>query len=200
MTAPVTIRAFQGNREAFAINFTRPHALKAHAQRMLPAVTLGYLVVHVVACLVLVANAGSLWSRRHGFPTPTAPAAVVQEVTALQQQAQQQLVELNAVITTQQQQFPVAGKLAALAKTLPPRTWITHIEGKRDDRAVTIQVLYIIDPEKPYALPAKGWIETLKADPVFGRQLKRLLLQRSSRESRGKADLFNFELAAEWSR
>ena len=191
---------FPPGTEAFTINFARPHPLKAYAQRILPIVTRAYLAANVAVCLALVASACYLWIQRSGPSTMASPAAAIDEIAVLQQHAKQNLAELNANIAVQQQQFPAAGKLAALANTLPPRTWITAIEGKREGRAITIQALYLIDPEKPYELPAKGWIDALKADPVFGRQLKQLSLLQSSRENRGNAELFSFDLAAEWSR
>ena len=196
---PAAAGASPLDKEVFAINFVRPHPLKAYAQRVLPIVTRAYLAANVAVCLALVASACYLWIRHSGPSTVASPAAALDEIAVLQQHAKQNLAELSAGIALQQQQFPAAGKLAALANTLPPRTWMTGIEGKREGRAITIRALYIIDPEKPYELPAKGWIDALKADPVFGRQLKQLSLVQSSRESRGNAELFSFELAAEWS-
>ncbi len=190
--------AYRAGEEVFSINFVRPHPLKACAQRILPRALLVYVTINVAVGFALVVTTCSLWYRYHTLPTASL-SALPRETAELQQQVAQSLVELNTAIVVQRQRFPVAGKLAAMANTLPPRTWITGIKGKREGRTIKIQALSVIDPEKPYQLPAKGWIDGLRADPVFGRQLKRLLLGASSRESRGKVELFRFELLAEWS-
>ena len=196
--ARVTAGVAAPHTEAFAINFVRPHPLKVCVQHAFPIVTLVYLAVNVAVCLVLVVTLCYFLVRPRDASTAASPAAVIQEMSTLQDQARQNLTELQTIIAAQRQQFPVAGKLAALANTLPPRTWISHIEGTRENRVMTIRALYVIDPEKPYELPARGWIESLKADPVFGHQLKQLSLRQSSRETLGNTELCSFELAAEW--
>lgn len=186
-------------REPFAINFIRSHSWKVQAKWILSVAAVVYLAVNLVAALVLLGSFFHLSHQRspHGVASP---AVVVQDMSELQAQAKQQLAGLNTVIAAQQQQFPTAGKLAALANTLPARTWITGMDSAREARTLRIHALYAIDPEQPFELPAKGWIDALRADPVFGQQLKQLSLEHSSRESHGKVELFSFELAAEWTR
>ena len=71
-----------------------------------------------------------------------------------------------------------------------------------DERAgewnLAIEAIYLIDPEAPYELPVKRWTEALRADPVFGRGLKRIDLETSSQKIQGKAEVYTFTLAAEW--
>lgn len=186
-------------REPFAINFVRPHPWQMLAKRTLSVIATGYLTANLVVALVLVISLIHL-SRQRSAHRVAAPAAVMQEMRELQAQAKQQLAELTTIIADQQQQFPAAGKLAALANTLPARTWITGIESAREARTLRIRALYAIDPEQPFELPAKGWIDALRADPIFGQQLKQLSLEHTSRDSRGKLELFSFEIAAEWTR
>jgi Tfp pilus assembly protein PilN len=98
-----------------------------------------------------------------------------------------------------QQRFPVGGKLAALSRTLPARTWITGLSGSREGRKLTVSAAYLVDADKPYELPTKSWIEALKADPRFSGGLKRLDLGSTSRKTQGTSELLAFDLIAEWS-
>ena len=63
---------------------------------------------------------------------------------------------------------------------------------------MTVHAVYLIDPNRPYELPAKEWIEALRTDPRFREGLTRLELGSSSRTAQGRAELFAFELVAQW--
>ena len=121
-----------------------------------------------------------------------------QAMADLQAQAAIETTELTAMNAQLATRFPVGAKLAALTTTLPARTWLTGLEAKRDASTLTIRAAYFIDPEHPYELPTTRWIQALKADPTFGRGLKRLDLQNSSRQTQKRAELFAFTLLAEW--
>ena len=112
--------------------------------------------------------------------------------------AKEDLARLTAMIAQQQPRFPVAGKVAALTKTLPPRTWITKISGKNDSRTLAIQAAYLVNPDAPYELPTKAWMQALRADAYFSSGLNRLELKSSARKKQGLAELALLELVAEW--
>lgn len=194
-------KAVTSPERAFAINFTRPHPVKAYVAKVLPIATTAYLAANAVAFVfLLITSFYCLWIGRIERAPLATPVHSAGEIAELQQQTSQQLAELRTVIIAQQARFPGAGKLAALANTLPARTWITSIESNWKDATATIRASYLTDPEKPYALPAKAWIDALKADPKFGDQLKQLSLRQSSQKTLGKGELFNFELSAAWER
>lgn len=199
-------RALLVPTEVFSINFIRHETLPVHIRRAGIYAALGYVAVNVVVALGLIVMAASLRGQSRGLqislqgPRPSAEAlkARQQAMQTLAGRAGDQLARLQKVIAVQQQRFPVAGKLAALTKTLPPRAWITGIAGSRDGRTLRIRAAFLIDPEQPSLLPAKAWIDALKADEQFRHGLKRLELGSSSRKTQGNAKLFEFELMAEW--
>ena len=192
--------------EAFAVNFSRPAILSPRVRRALAKLTAGYLLLGAAAGILLLGFA--LWThldarrlqQRLGTPAGRSAAeqASRQAMADLQAQAVLQTAQFNAMNAQLTSRFPVGAKLAALTTTLPARTWVTGLEARREGRTLTIRAAYLIDPEQPYELPTTRWIETLKADPAFGRGLKRLNLQDSSRETQGRAELFLFTLSAEW--
>ena len=191
--------------EAFAVNFSRPAILSPRVRRALAKLTAGYLLLGAAAGILLLGfalwthlDARRLQGRLGNTGTSATEQASRQTMADLQAQAMLQtngLTAMNAQLATR---FPVGAKLAALTTTLPARTWVAGLEARRDAHTLTIKAVYFIDPEHPYDLPTTRWIETLKADPAFGRGLKRLDLQGSSRETRGRAELFVFTLSAEW--
>ena len=192
--------------EVFSINFIRHETLPVQVRRVGIYAALGYVAVNllmVFGLLGMVAHfrgeAKRLQVAIQG-PRPSAEAVKARQQTmqVLSGRASDQLGKLQKVIAVQQQRFPVAGKLAALTKTLPPRAWITGMTGSRDDRTLRIQAAFLIDPEQPSTLPAKAWIDALKADAQFRQGLKRLELGSSSRKTLGSAKVFEFELMAEW--
>ena len=191
--------------DVFSINFSRRATFSPRLRRTLASLAAGYLFASAVCvCLLLGAavwlnlDARRLQGRLGNTGTSATEQASRQTMADLQAQAMLQtngLTAMNAQLATR---FPVGAKLAALTTTLPARTWVTGLEARRDVHTLTIKAAYFIDPEHPYDLPTTRWIEALKADPAFGRGLKRLDLQGSSRETRGRAELFVFTLSAEW--
>ena len=190
---------------AFSINFARHTVLSPRLRRALASLIAGYLLTGTVCVCLLLGL--TLWThldarrlhQRLGSARGTVVEAAAREAMAdLQAQAALDATQLTAMNAQLATRFPVGAKLAALTTTLPARTWVTGLEAKRDARTLTIKAAYLIDPERPYELPTTRWIETLKADPAFGRGLKRLDLQSSSRETQGRAELFSFTLSAEW--
>ena len=190
----------------FSINLVRHQNLPLRIRRLLIAIALGYLMAQVALTAWLlhaVHDSTTHWRHvqaqlRGQVPSVAAAQALRQEVAVLRERANGDLSQIQAMITLQRPRFPVAGKLAALTHTLPARTWITSLAGARESRTITIQAAYLIDPAQPYNLPTKGWVEALKGDPAFRQGLKRLDLKASARKMQGTAELFSFELVAEW--
>ena len=206
MPHPASRAARPLSGEVFSINFIRHETLPVHIRRAGIYAALGYVAVNLLIALGLFGMAVQLNGRARGLaaelqgPRPSAEAlrAGRQAMAALSVRGADQLARLQRIVGIQQQRFPVAGKLAGLARTLPPRTWITSIIGSRDERTLRIQAMYLIDAENPSSFPAKAWIEALKADEGFRQGLQRVELGSSSRKTQGEARLFEFELIAEW--
>jgi hypothetical protein len=196
-----------GHHEVFSLNFIRHETVPLVVRRAFLYLTLGYLVVNLVVLAVLLAGANrsrSDWaSLRAGLGrqvlSPDAVSLLRQETGTLRERATEDLNRLGTMTTLQQSRFLVAGRLAALTKTLPPRTWIAGLSGQREGKRLSVRAAYLINPERPYDLPTKAWMDTLRADPVFREGLKLLELGSSSRKMQGDAELFSFELLAEWS-
>ena len=192
--------------EVFSINFLRHETLPLSVRRTLVSLAVVYLVIQIGVATALVATALTYGRERHrmqrhlAYQSPTSPSvkSLRREMQAVHAAATEELAQLNAFLAMQRQHFLVGGKLAALTRTLPPRTWITGLSGHRAQRALTIQATYLVDPDDPYALPTKAWLEALQADPVFSQGLTRLELGDSSRKTQGRADLFTFELVGAW--
>jgi Tfp pilus assembly protein PilN len=190
----------------FSINFVRHETVPLRIRRTVISVALGSCLVNasiMVGLIGMALHARQQWQQvqakvQRQMPSAVEISATTQEMETLHERAIQDLTDLNAAISLHSQRFPIGGKLAALTKTLPARTWITGLSGNRENRTVTIQAIYLIDLENPYDLPTKEWIEALKADPHFRQGLTRLDLGTSSRTTEGRAKLFSFELVAEW--
>jgi|GEM_PF-1695240 len=187
----------------FSINFLRGEVVPMRLRRMFAYAALGYLAVNIVFLFILFRAASASrteWqSLEAAAGTPSASVATLrQEMDTMVEQATRDLTQLNTFLALEKDQFPVGGKLAALAKTLPARTWVTGVSGDREGHKITVQASYLINPEAPYELPMKKWIEALKANDHFGKHLKRLNVESSSQKMQGKVELCNFELVAEW--
>lgn len=195
-----------GTPEVFSINFLRHETLPLSLRRTLLSLAVVYLVVQIGLAIVLMMTAlaygrdSFVLHRRLAYQSPTSPSikSLRKDIQAVHAAADEELAQLNRFLALQRERFPVSSKLAALAKTLPPRTWITELIGNREQHAITIRAAYLIDPDNEFALPTKGWMESLKQDPVFSRDLKKLELGSSSHKTQGRADVFTFELLAAW--
>lgn len=193
-------------QEVFSINFLRHEILPLPVRRTLASLAVVYLLAHAGIAVGLIGAgvaAQGEWRQIQAdingqAPSASAIRAMRRDMDVLHQQAGKDLAALNAMATLERQKFPVGAKLASLTKTLPARTWITGLSGKRDNHTLTVQAAYLTDPDAPYDLPTKAWIDALKADPAFSRGLKRLEMGASSRKHQGSAELFTFELIAEW--
>ena len=192
--------------EIFSINFIRSEFVPYRVRRVAVYFVLIYLITNLVFTVWLFASAFSssvqwhwLRSKLQAQTQAVTPSGVAgPDVELMHERMVQELNRFNAVVHLTAQRFPVASKLAGIAETIPPRTWIQNLAASRDQRSLKIQALYLIDPKKPYDLPAKGWVQALKADPRFNQGLKRLELGTSSRTTQGDTKLFSFELLAEW--
>ena len=186
----------------FSINFLRHEVPSTSLRRAGMLATLGALAANVVVLVVLLGMAVSLQRQARTMRAGLSASGSVEEVTAelrpLQTRATGNLAELRRVIAAGQARFALAGKLAALATTLPPRTWIANLSGDRDKRTLTIEAVFVTDPAATTDLPINRWMSALKADPRFGEGLQTLELASSERASQGRAQLMRFTLSAEW--
>ena len=188
----------------FSINFMRHEVPSIGLRRAGMFATLGIMAVNVFMLLVPLGVAMQLQQQEHqarvglhasGQRTAT---AIAEELRPLQTRAGENLRAMHGMIHAQQDRFPISGKLAALASTVPARTWIAKLEGSRNDRMLKIEALYAIDPAAPTDLPIKDWMNALKADARFGTQLRKFEMTSSARAAQGRAEVMRFVLTAEW--
>ncbi len=192
--------------EGFAINFLRRQATPAWVRRSLATGVVAALVLNAFLFLWLLGGSMVFFlksSRLQGkFQSRLSAPGTLQtlkgQAQALEEQGGHDLAQINTALNLQREHFPVAARLAALAKTLPSRIWIGQISGDRADRSIGIQAVYVVDPSSPERLPAKQWIEAVQAHPSFRSGLRGVDLKGSKRKSQGGSDLFLFDIAAEW--
>ena len=197
------------NSEAvFTINFLRREVLPLSVRRTLIFALLAYLAAHVLFLGYLSTVAVSSraeWKKVQAgiqgeVPSTTALADLKAEMATMQENAVKEFSELSRIIARKREEFPFGGKLGGIARTLPARTWVTSLSGDRENRRLTIQATYLVNPENPYDHPTKKWIEALKADPSFGSRLKRCDLGESSQKMQGKVEIYSFGIVSEWER
>jgi len=192
--------------EVFSINLIR-RQLTLPPRKIVLYVALAYLGFQAVWTVGLLGTAAHSFVKRfelqhalekHGLDLSSLKA-LRSEVETLSHEAEDHAGEFTSILALEKKRFPIGGKLAALTETLPSRTWITQLSADQDQRLFKIQAVYAVDPAKPFELPAKKWMEALKADPRFGSGLKRMDLESSSRVgSQDKISLYTFDLVAEW--
>ena len=193
--------------EVFSINLIRRQAVALPVRKIGLYVAIAYLALQILWTVVLVATGlhavGKHWGlknevEKRGLDLGSM-STLKNEVEALQKEAQGHVSQFNQILALEKARFPMAGKWAALTETLPSRTWIKRLSGNREKRLLQIQAVYLVDPQKPFDLPVKIWIASLKKDPRFGTNLKRLDLETSSRtDPQAHVSLYTFDLAAEW--
>ena len=192
--------------EVFSINFIRGEFLPPEVRRWFLAAGLGWLVINalVMVSLLLMMAGMHYQSRRlqaavrQQITSAGTVDTASQEIGTLGDNAAEHLAKLNAVLALERQRFPSGSKLAAIARTLPARTWLTAVSGDRKARTLNIQAAYLINQDSPYDLPTKAWLAALREDPGFREGLTRLDVGTSSRKRVGEAELFSFELMAQW--
>ena len=190
--------------ENFSINFARRQILPEGVRRAGAYAVVGFLGFQVLLAAWLVSGSMSAFAQSQYLEARLRKQAVApsgslaKEMQGLQQHAAANLARMNTAVAIEQEQFPAAGKLAVLAKTLPARTWVTGLSSSRGKRNLTVQARALIDPAKPNQIPAGSWVEALKADPKFSRGLKRISVGASTRGKQGQAEYADFELNAEW--
>jgi len=174
-------------------------------QRRLLTAGAGWLLLNVIVLAWLIVSMVAALSQSQQFRSGVTKqmaagtaGGVAQEMDTLRQHVLESTAELQAVIAMEQQRFPVGEKLAGLTRTLPPRTWLTHLAGERNGRTMTIQAAYLITPDSPYDLPTKSWLAALRDEPGFREGLTRLEMGQSSRKRAGEAELFVFDVEAAW--
>ncbi|HEX9779631.1 MAG TPA: hypothetical protein VGB20_00270 [bacterium] len=190
----------------FAINFIRADERALRWRRLFILLAGVYLLANLAVAFELTNRAQrealltSHLEARLGsaIGTPEGRVALEERLDALHAQAESDLASLRAVAKARLESFPLSAKHAALARTVPARTWITRIMAVRKDHSMGIHASYVIDPEEPYALPAKAWMDALREDPDFGPGLESLELGASSRKSVGSSLVYEFLLQAKW--
>ena len=190
----------------FSINFIRYEVIPPQVQRTLLTAGAGWLLLNVIVLAWLVVAMAAALAQSQQFRSSVAKQMAsagtaqeaAQEMETLRQHVLENTATLQAVVAMEQQRFPVGEKLSGLTRTLPPRTWLTHLTGERSGRTMTIQAAYLINPESPYDLPTKGWLAALKEDLGFSQGLTRLEMGQSSRKRVGEAELFVFDVEAAW--
>lgn len=190
----------------FSINFLRHEITPMSVRRFMAYAALGYFAVNALLLIALIAGSVSAHLQRgkilasEGTKSLSGPTAetLKRDLAGLRGEVLTHLTQLDSLTTFYNERFRVAGKLAGLARTLPARTWISEFQGSRSGRSFRIEATYLVDPEKPYEEPAKGWIPALRSDVEFGQGLKRLESLKSSQKKQGNTELYSFELAAEW--
>lgn len=194
--------------EGFAVNLIRAQVPPAWIRRSLASAVVAVSAFNAFLCLWLVGSSlvfliqsSRLQGKFQGqLSAPGSLQALKDQALALTEQGEIDRAQISAALNLQRQHFPVSSKLAVLAKTLPPRIWISQVSGERADRSMDIQAVYLVAPSSPERLPAKQWIEAVRADPVFRNGLKSADLKSANRKSQRSGDLFFFEVAAEWAR
>ncbi len=193
--------------EVFSINFIRRQLIALPFRKIALYVALAYLGLQALWTVGLLGMAAHSFVKRFGLERAlekrgsdlSSLKALRSEVETLEREAEDHVGELNSILALEKKRFPIGGKLAALTETLPSRTWITQLSADPDQHLFKIQAVYAVDPAKPFELPAKKWMEALKADPRFGSGLKRMNLDNSSRTgSQNKISFYTFDLVAEW--
>ena len=210
MSKPVTISnasfAEKPIREVFSINFIRKELHYLRVSRILAYVAFISLAVNAVILVLMIAMSYYNHSKsssledalKNQVSSKTDLKNLVPELELIKKQASDNLRRMNSIITLQKNKFATAEKLAGLSRTLPPATWITHLDTDRSARTIAIQATYIVEPNHPYQVPIKQWIEALKADPGFGRDLKNIELKQSSQKMQEQVEVCIFELLAQW--
>ena len=178
----------------FGVNLIRDRVLSRAARRILAIAGSIWLTANLCVFLWLLIAAGKAAT----ISMSSAPGAAISDVSAMRKQAEEDLALLRARIAAQQATLPLAGKLGVLSTTLPPRTWMTQISGKRDGRQMNVKASYAVDPDHPYDVPATAWVQALRADPVFGGGLSKLDVGATARTMVGDAEMVTFELTAQW--
>jgi len=191
----------------FSINFTRQRSIPLWARRALLYGLLAYVAAQAllwVALLVMAAHGHVQASRLRVQLAPRVPVGALpdleQAMDALRTRATEHAERLRTIAAEQAEGFPVAGKWAALTKTLPPRMWITQLSGDGKERKLTWTAQYLLDQRRPHIMPVQAWMDALRSDPVFGRSLEHLELVSSTRKLQATAELFTCDIVARWSK
>lgn len=196
------------HREGFAINFIRRENRPAGVRLASAYAVIGYLTAStLLAIWLIVASTGflvqsnRLQANLHGrLPNPAALDLFKQEMKDLDHQMVSKLAQFNTISNLKKQRFLVGGKLAALEKTLPAKTWVMQISGQRSGRSIDLQAAYLLDSGTSYTVPANKWVQALRSEPLFNQGLKAVESSSSSRKRQGDSELLLFNLSADWER
>jgi hypothetical protein len=188
-----------GAEAVFRVNFVRGQTTPRQLRAGLLLASAVWIGLNTVALIGLTGSGMQAIQERFSLGAATTSREAVREMAVLYSEGQQRVADLNAHLALRRQELPLGGKLAALTRTLPARVWVTELAAGRKDRTLRLRAAYLLDDDRPSELPAGPWIAALKADPAFAAGLTRLDLGASSRQTQGRAELFTFELLAEWS-
>ena len=190
------------NDAVFSINFLRQDRVSPVFARLLGFCAFGYLAISILTAVFLAATAARTYKEtrllEQSFASIPAFKDLRGEWPLFQKQITDRIAELDVAIAVQKNHFHVSEKLAVFGKTLPEKVWVSSVKTDRSKKSIAVQALYIGREDEPYKVPSKEWMAALKADPVFGRHLKRLEMVESPQRVERKAELYSFGLLAEW--
>ncbi len=195
-----------GTQQTFSINFIKQKTVPLKFRRAAALAAVFYLALNGILAAGFLGSGAAASLQSLGLKNklsklaagPITADSLEQDMEPFYSHAAQSLDGLNRVIASGHQRFPVGGKIAAVVKTLPNRTWITSFSSKHPERTLRLEALYLVDPKAPNKLPLKTWERALRADAVFSQGLKKLSLGQTSSVKQGKADCVRFDLVAEW--
>ena len=196
--AKAAVAPASGAEAVFRVNFVRGATTPRTVRAGLLLASAVWIGLNAVALIALTGSGTQAIQERFSLGAATTSREAVQEMSVLYSQGQQRVTDLTAQLALRRQELPLGGKLAALKRTLPARVWVTELSAGRTERTLRLRAAYLLDDDSPSELPTGPWIAALKADPAFAAGLTRLDLGASSRQTQGRAELFTFELIAEW--
>lgn len=191
----------------FNINFVRPHVLSPAGRRFLASAMLVAVAVQIMITLflitrvVLAQQACNLsWALIQSKSGQAPMDEVVSKVRNIGEAALKKDGELRPWMDAKKRNGLIGPRLAAIVRTLPPRTWITEIASPSNSSSILIKASYLLDPKDPNEVSAQEWIVSLRGENLFAKGLRRLEIKNSVDVSQGKSQLNSFELSAEWER
>ena len=192
--------------EAFSINLIRSKNFFVLHRQMIFFTALAYLMAQSLLFLFLFFWGMGLQVEaiklhrdfQKEFPSGSSEKEFEAHLDDLYEKAGVSLKDLDAVIAIEKDKFQIAGKLAGIARTIPPRTWVTSIKLDGWRRSMMLEARFLVDVADPYQLPTKKWIDALKNDPTFGEGLEQIDYLQSSQTQVGHAEIGFFEIEARW--
>ena len=192
--------------EVFSINFLRHETFSQKIKRGLAYFSVGFLALNLIVLIVFLSWTFQTYYQAHlrlerltsGTSSEATFGSLQSRTEAIYQQAVHDLTRINSILEIRREGLSLADKLAALARTLPERTWITEINFDRSSRSLSVQAMSWMQTDTLTESPLKEWLQALKADPDFGKGLQKIGLVKTLQRRKEKIELYTFEFVAEW--